>query len=159
MNDMSPPLSRRGFDFDAWDTHVSAIIRSEVKRRGISVRALFTAGALKSRNGFAKRLNSSTLRPKEVSDLAGYLGLELPHLMTAFLASEPDESYNHSVFENFSLLHQALIMEYERSGMDHLPEMERLRPSVLRVLAGRILEHFRDHHLRCEQVRDALVWN
>jgi hypothetical protein len=114
---------------------------------------------LKSRSGFTGRLNADNLRPKELSDLAGFLEMDLPHLMTAFIASEPDESYNHSVFENFSLIHQALITEYERAGMDHLPEMERLRPSVLRFLASRILELLHEHHLRCEQVRDAMVWN
>jgi hypothetical protein len=157
MNDLSPSLCRRRFDFDAWYAHCSAIIRAELARRGISVRALLSAGVLKSRNGFTERLKSASLRPKEISDLADHLNLELPHLMTAFIASQPDESYTNSFFENISLLYRALILECDSMGLDFLPDMERLRPAVARYLASRVIAILTAHHDRCEQARDDLI--
>jgi hypothetical protein len=157
MNDLSLSPPQRRIEFDEWSAHCSAIIRSELKRRGISVRALLSAGVLRSRNGFAERLKATALRPKELSDLADYLDINLPHLMTAFLTSEPDASYNKTVFQNISLIYQALITEYEKLGLDILLDMERLRPAVARVLACRILELLRAHHERCEQARDAIL--
>lgn len=156
MNDLSPSLTQRRYELDAWNAHCSSIIRSELARRDISARALFNARVIKSRNGFAERLKADMLRPREMADLMSYLQLDLAHLMTAFLASEPDLSYTNTVYENISRIYRALVSQYEKLAMDLLPDMDPLRPAVANTVASRVLDLLTAHHQRCEQARDVL---
>lgn len=157
MNDLSHSLLQRSREFDQWIAHCCAIIRLELERRKISVRHLFNLKVIKSRSGFAERLNGDALRPREMSDLAKFLQIDLLHVMTAFEASEPDQGYTNPFYENLSAIHRALIKEFETLGTDPLLNMDLLRPAVVITLARRVLDLLSAHHRRCELAREELM--
>jgi hypothetical protein len=157
MNDLSHSLTQRGCEFDRWNAHCCAIIRLELKCRKISVRHLFSEKVIKSRSGFAERLKADALRPRELSDLAEFLQIDLLHVMTAFEASEPDQGYTNPAYENLSAIHRALIKEIETQGTGPLLNMDLLRPAVVITLARRVLDLLTAHHRRCELAREELM--